>query len=163
MFATGAIVIMIAAGLLALGLGVYFLLYGGNILGGLAFLALGFAYAYGGRALWQGESWGWGAGVFAGVFFVLFGVLVLPLGAANAALAVVVAILLYRERAYYGMVRVRPQEEEARKAEMRTERMRNPDGLHCPHCGSTALWVAADGSAWCDACKRGTISLRAPA
>ena len=91
---------------------------------------------------------------------LLFGVLLLPFGAIPVALAVVVIVPLVLVRTYYGMVRYRPEEEERKKEEVHAERTRNPEGLHCPHCGSTKLWIAADGSAYCDNCKTGTIALR---
>ena len=159
--ATAAIFLMIGAGAFGLALGAYhFLLGGGNPLGGFLFLIVGIAYAYGGRALHKGESWGWGAGVFAGAFYFLLGIFLLPWAAVGMALAAVVIVLLLLAREYYGMVRFDPKEEERRKTETKAQRMSNPEGLHCPHCGSVALWVAPDGSAFCDTCKTGTISIR---
>ncbi len=157
--ATVAIYGMIAGGALGIGLGVYLLVWGGNLLAGLLYLLLGFAYAYGGRGLINGESWGWGAGVFAGIFFVLFGLVLLPLGAVTLVPAVVVMVLLFRVREYYGMVRYDPDEEETRKDELRALRTANPGGVRCPHCGAVSLWIARDGSAFCESCKTGTISL----
>ena len=158
--ATAAIGLMLVAGGVDLGLGVYWALWGGNALGGLFFLFVGIAYLYGGRGLYAGESWGWGAGIMAGAFAILFGVPLLPFGAIPSVLAVVVIVPLVLVREYYGMVRYRPKEEERQKEERHAERTRNPEGLHCPHCGSTRLWIAADGSAYCDNCKTGTIALR---
>ena len=159
--ATAAIFLMIGAGAFGLALGAYHLLLGGgNPLGGFLFLIVGIAYAYGGRALHKGEGWGWGAGVFAGAFYFLLGIFLLPWAAVGMALAAVVIVLLLLAREYYGMVRFDPKEEERRKTETKAQRMSNPEGLHCPHCGSVALWVAPDGSAFCDTCKTGTISIR---
>jgi hypothetical protein len=155
-----AIWLMIAGGAVSIALSVYWMLWGGNALGGFLVLLLGIAYMYGGRALRAGESWGWGAGVFAGVFYVFFGLFMLPLAAILIVLAIVVMFLLYRVRDYFGMVRYDPEEEERRKKELETQRTSNPEGLHCPRCGSTRLWVAPDGSAFCQECRTGTISLR---
>jgi len=158
--ATAAIGLIVAAGIVEIVLGVYFLLYGGNLLGGLLFLLLGVAYALGGRALLAGESWGWGAGVFAGAFYVLFGLLLLPLAAVTMVLAIVVIVLLFRVREYYGMVRYDPDEEERQKQDLRAQRTANPEDVHCPKCGGTSLWIAPDGSAYCESCRTGTISMR---
>ena len=158
--ATAAMAVMLAAGGADLGLGVYWIFWGGNALGGLFFLLIGAGYLYGSRGLHGGESWGWGAGIMAGAFSILFGVLLLPLGAIPVVLAVIAIVPLVLVREYYGMVRYDPKEEERQKEKRHTERTRNPEGLHCPHCGSTQLWIAADGSAYCGDCKTGTISLR---
>jgi len=160
MEATVAIYLMLVTGAIALALSVYWMVWGNNLLGGILVLLLGIAYLYGGRALRDGESWGWGAGVFAGVFYVFFGLFMLPLAAILIVLAVVVMFLLYRVRDYFGMVRSDPEEEDRRKKELETQRTLNPEGLHCPRCGSTRLWVAPDGSAFCQECRTGTISLR---
>lgn len=154
-----AVVLMIAAGAIALGLSVYWMFWGGRVVGGVLNLVLGFAYLYGGRALYRGDSSGWGAGVFAGGLFILFGLFLLPFSAILIALAVAVIVLLYRARGYFGMVRHDPEEEERRKKAFETERTSNPTGFHCPRCGSNLLWVAPDNSAYCLACKAGTIAL----
>jgi hypothetical protein len=161
--ATAAIDVMIVGGFLGLGLGVYLMIWGGNLLAGFLFLLLGFAYAYGGRGLLVGESWGWGAGVFAGLFLILFGLLILPLGLLTLVPAAIVIVLLLRVREYYGMIRFDPDEEERKKDELRAARTANPEALHCPHCGATTLWIAADSSAFCDTCKTGTISIKTSA
>lgn len=161
--ATVAIYLMLVTGAIALALSVYWMAWGGNLLGGILVLFLGIAYLYGGRALRDGESWGWGAGVFAGIFFALFGIFLLPFGAILVVLAVVVMVLLFRVRSYFGMVRYDPGEDDKKKQELETLRTSNPEALHCPRCGSTRLWIAPDGSAFCLDCKTGTISLRRPA
>ncbi|TLZ51230.1 MAG: cytochrome d ubiquinol oxidase subunit II [Methanobacteriota archaeon] len=158
--ATLGIALMIVTGLVDLGLGAYWLFWGANLLGGVLFLAIGAAYLYGGRALRGDESWGWGAGVFAGAFAIFLGFLLLPFGAAPIALAVVVIAILVSVREYYGMVRYDSAEEDQRKAELRAQRTANPSGLHCPRCGSTRLWIVADGSAFCENCKSGILSVR---
>ena len=163
MLATVAIYLMLATGAIALALSVYWMFWGNSLLGGTIVLLLGIAYVYGGRALHKGESWGWGAGVFAGAFVVLFGLFLLPYAALLIVLAIVIIVLLLRVRDYFGMVRPDPKEDERAKKELESQRTSNPEGLHCPHCGSPALWVAQDGSAFCQNCKAGTISLRRPA
>jgi len=161
--ATAAIYLMLATGAIALALSMYWMFWGNSLLGGTIVLLLGIAYVYGARALHKGESWGWGAGVFAGAFVVLFGLFLLPYAALLIVLAIAIIVLLLRVRDYFGMVRPDPKEQERAKKELESQRTSNPEGLHCPHCGSTALWVAPDGSAFCQNCKAGTISLRRPA
>lgn len=158
--ATVAILLMLATAVIALVLSVYWMFLGSNPLGGLIIILLAVAYLSGGRALNAGESWGWGAGVFAGIFYVLFGFLLLPFGGILIGLAIVVIVLLYRVREYFGMVRYDADEEGLKKKSFEAERTSNPEGLHCPHCGSTRLWVAPDGSAFCQNCRAGTISLK---
>ena len=158
--ATAAIFLMTGTGFLSLGLGVYFMIFGGSLLGGIIFLALGAGYASGGRALYKGESWGWGAGVFAGAFYFVFGFFLLPWAAIAMALAAVVIVLLIVVRGHFGVVRYDAAAEELKKTQLKEQRTRNPEGLHCPHCGNVSLWVAPDGSAYCDSCKTGTISIR---
>lgn len=158
--ATVAILLMLLAGAAGLALGLYFVIWGGNFFGGLLILALGATYVLGGRALRRGQSWGWGAGLFAGGVLLILGVFLLPLAAPTMALAVGVIVLLFRTREYYGMVRADPEEEDRRREELRAQRMANPERLHCPHCGSTQLWIAADGSAFCETCETGTISVK---
>jgi len=160
MLATVAIYLMLATGAIALALSLYWMFWGNNILGGTIVLLLGIAYVYGGRALRKGESWGWGAGVFAGIFVLLFGLFLLPYAAVLIVLAIVVIVLLFRVRDYFGMVRYDREGEERTKKELETTRTSNPEGLHCPHCGSARLWVAPDGSAFCQNCRAGTISLK---
>lgn len=158
--ATAAVYLMFVTGLAGIALGLYFTVAQGGLLAGILFVVLGGAYALGGRALHRGDSWGWGAGMIAGAFFVLLGILLLPLAAITLALAVITVVLLYRVREFYGMVRFDAEAEERTKAALRAERTANPEGLHCPHCGGTALWIAPDGSAWCEACKTGIISVK---
>lgn len=161
--ATVAILLMFAGGAAAIGLAVFFGTVRGDVLAALLFLILGVGYVFGGRGLQRGESWGWGAGVFAGALYVLFGAFLLPWAAVTMALAIGVVFLLLRVRAYYGMVRHDPEEDERKSVELRTARTGNRAGLHCPHCGSTLLWIATDGSAVCENCKIGTISIQPPA
>jgi hypothetical protein len=158
--ATVAIYLMLATGAIALALSLYWMFWGNNILGGTIILLLGIAYVYGGRALRKGESWGWGAGVFAGIFVLLFGLFLLPYAAVLIVLAIVVIVLLFRVREYFGMVRFDREGEERAKQELESHRTSNPEGLHCPRCGSTRLWVASDSSAFCLNCRTGTISLK---
>jgi len=158
--ATVAIYLMLATGAIALALSLYWMFWGNNILGGTIVLLLGIAYVYGGRALHKGESWGWGAGVFAGIFVLLFGLFLLPYAAVLIVLAIVVIVLLFRAREYFGMVRYDRDEEERAKKDLESQRTSNPEGLLCPRCGSTRLWVAPDGSAFCLNCRAGTISLK---
>ena len=159
-FATAAIYLMIASGLGTIGLAVYFLVVGTGGFGVLILFALGFVYAYGGRGLTKGESWGWGAGVFGGVLYLLLGYFIHIFVVVFMGLAIVVIALLYQSREYYGMVRFDPDEEDRRKKELRALRMANPRALHCPKCGSTSLWIAEDGSASCESCKTGIISIQ---
>lgn len=158
--ATVAILLMVATGFAGIALGVYFAGWGGNLFAGLLLFFLGIAYAYGGRGLYQGESWGWGAGVFAGAFYVLLGIFLLPLAAVTLVPAVVVIVLLFRVREYYGMVRYDEDAEVQKRDDLRAERTANPNVVHCPRCGSTSLWIAPDGSAYCENCKTGIISVK---
>ncbi|MBI4416549.1 MAG: hypothetical protein HY557_06170 [Euryarchaeota archaeon] len=158
--ATIGIAVMAAAGAAATLLGLYFVFWGDNAFGGFLVSALGGIYMLGARALHRGESWGWGAGVFAGAALVLFNLFLLPLGAAVVLLIAATLVLLFRVRAYYGMVRYHPEDDERRKKELEAQRTANPDGYTCPNCGSTRLWVAPDGSAYCTECKRGIIALK---
>lgn len=160
MYATIAIFVMLASGLATVAIGVYFLVVGASVFGVLLVWLLGSIYALGGRALQRGETWGWGAGVFGGVLYWLFGPFLHPIMFAFIALAIVVVVFLFLSREYYGMVRPDPKADERTREQLQAERTANPRGLHCPRCGSTALWIASDGSAFCTACKVGTISLR---
>ncbi len=159
--ATAAIGLMLAAGGVDLALGIYWILWGANAFAGFLFLLIGGAYAYGGRGLYADESWGWGAGVLGGVLAVLVGVLVLPLGAIPIGVAIAVIVPLVLVRDHYGMVRFNPDVEERRNEEVRAQRTQNPGGVHCPRCGSTQLWIAKDGSAFCENCKAGILSIAA--
>jgi hypothetical protein len=96
------------------------------------------------------------------VFVVPLGLFLLPYSAVLIVLAILVDVLLFRVREYYGMVRYDREGEERAKKELATERTSNPEGLHCPRCGSTRLWVAPDHSAFCQNCRAGTISLNPP-
>ena len=158
--ATLAVLLMAVTGAVGLGLGAYLIGWGGDLLGGTFLLTLGATYAYAARGLHRGESWGWGAGMFAGGFCFLFGIFLLPLTGILLALAAVVMVLLYRARVYYGMVRYDPAEDERKKAELESARTQNPDGIHCPHCGGTRLWISSDDSAFCLDCRIGIISIR---
>lgn len=162
-FATVAIFLMIGSGLGTLVAGVALLYLGVNLIGALVAWMLGFVYAYGGRALYKDEAWGWGAGVFGGVLYLVFGLFLHVLLIPFMAIAVVVIVLLLPVRGHFGMVRVDPTEDMRKAGQLRSSRMANPDGLHCPRCGAITLWIAADGSAFCDTCKAGIISIRPPA
>lgn len=159
-FATAALVVMAASGFAAMGLGIYYVVWGGNFFGGLVEFLLGFVYAYGARALQKGESWGWGAGVFGGVLFALFGLVLLPYAVVTMALGVVVLVLMVLARKHFGLIRIDPRAEERDRTALKALRTKNPRGLKCPHCGSTSLWLSPDGSAFCDACKKGILSIR---
>ena len=158
--ATVATYLMIAAGLGTIGLAVYVVIDRGSLFGVLILAVLGFVYAYGGRGLMKDESWGWGAGVFGGVLYLLLGYFIHLFVVPFMGIAVVVIVLLYLSRGYYGMVRFDPDAEERKKAELRASRTANPQGIHCPKCGSPQLWISEDGSAFCEACKTGTVALR---
>ncbi len=158
--AAAAILLMLAAGAASAVLGLYSIAYAGNLLAAILLLLLAATYLLGGRGLWKDESWGWGAGMFGGVLAILFALVLPLLAVVVAVLGIAAMVLLFVVREDYGMVRFDPKEEERRKKELEAARTRNPEGLHCPHCGSTALWVAPDGSAWCTSCKRGVISIR---
>ena len=122
---------------------------------------LGFIYTYGGWALRKDQSWGWGAGVFGGVLYLLLWWPIEPFVLSPfLALAVIVIALLFSVREYYGMVRPDPEEEERTRQRLRDERTANPARLHCPRCGSTDLWISPDGSAYCQSCRAGIISAR---
>lgn len=155
-----AVYLMVASGLGTIGLAVYFLVTGKSGFGAVLLIALGFVYAYGGRGLMKDESWGWGAGVFGGVLYLLLGYFIHLYVLPFMGIAVVVIALLFLSREYYGMVRFDPDEEDRRKQELRAARTANPQGVHCPKCGSAGLWISEDGSAWCESCKAGIIALR---
>jgi len=169
--ASVAIAFMVGSGIGTIVLGVYFLIvlfapswgslfFGAGVLGVLLTWLLGFIYAYGGWALWKDQSWGWGAGVFGGALYLMLGWLISPiLFAAFMGIAIVVMVLLFQAREYYGMVRPDPEAEERARQELRAQRMANPDRFHCPRCGATSLWVAPDGSAYCESCRAGIISI----
>lgn len=151
MAATGAALAVVAA---------YFLVWGGSLLGGIVFLFFVVPYATGARALHRGESWGWGAGVLTAVFVALVGAFLLPYAAVAIVPAVACAVVLYRTREAFGMVRSDPAAEARNREEFRQRRTANPEARTCLHCGATTLWIAPDGSAYCESCKVGTISVK---
>jgi len=155
--------VMIAAGVATIVFGAWAAVSGSNLLGVLLTWALGLIYAYAGLRLRRDESWAWGAGVFGSILYVLLGWLLHWIMLVFTGVAIAVLVLLFDSRAYFGVVRPDPAEEKRARERLRAERTANPDRLHCPRCGSTSLWLAPDGSAYCDSCRAGTISIRPPA
>lgn len=154
---------MLGTGVLTIGLAVYFIVTGGNVVGITIMIVLGAVYTYGGRGLYKDEAWGWGVGMFGGILFIVFGPLVNLMLVVPMAIAIVVMVLLFRVREHYGMVRTDPEEEARKREALRAERMENPEHHSCPHCGSDQLWIASDGSAYCENCRTGTISVKSAA
>lgn len=154
------VVLMAATAAALVAVAAYFVMWGGGVVAGLVFLFMAVPYGTGARALHRGESWGWGAGVLTAVFVALVGAFLLPVSAIAIVPAIGCAAVLYRTREDYGMVRTDPEAEARRREEFRRDRTANPEGQACPHCGATSLWIAPDGSAYCESCKVGSISVR---
>lgn len=163
MEATYAVILMLVGGAVATSLAGYWIFGGISFLGGLFYGVLGVAYILGGRDLHRGRNSGWAVGMAAGALLILDGLFRLPWAAVPMVPAISVMILLYRSRAYFGIIRYDPEVDERAMRELEAARTSNPDGLHCPHCGSLRLWLALDGSAYCQDCRVGTMSLRRPA
>jgi len=159
MTATAAMLLMAGIGLATLAVMVWVVVAGFSGVGILLLLLLGVVYLAGAWGLHKNDSWGWGAGIFGSVLFWLFGPWISIFTLIFAGFAVVVCLLLILSREHFGMVRYNPEIEAQQKAALRLARTQNPEGLHCPHCGSTQLWISADGSAYCENCRTGTIAL----
>ena len=159
MSATAAMLLMTGIGLATFGLMVWAILGGFSGVGILLLLLLAILYIAGAWGLHKGDGWGWGAGVFGSVLFWIVGPWLSLFTLLFAGFSVVVFILLLLSREHYGMVRYDPELDAQAKAALRAARTQNPAGRYCPHCGSPQLWIASDGSAYCENCRTGTISL----
>jgi MFS family permease len=109
--------------------------------------------------LFKVEYWSWGTVLIVLILVLLFAIpsstLVL-VGYADA-----LAMILYFTRLTYGVGVWKidlAREKEQRKAR-EVVRTANPEGLHCPRCRSTDIYICDDGSSYCRSCNSGFVDI----
>ncbi len=116
-----------------------------------------------GAYLFAGRFSAWGVAVILGALAIL---LILPAWGwflSWILIGVLVAsfVVLYLVRVPFGVgawkIEATAQDKETRG--MIEARTKNAANLRCPKCGNERMWIADDGSAFCLACRAGTIEL----
>ena len=101
----------------------------------------------------------WRSQVQAGGFALLVALLRLEYAIMGAVIASFVVLYVVRLPFGVGAWKIEATEEDVRTRALIGERTKNPSGVRCPKCGAERMWIADDGSAFCLACRTGTIEL----
>ena len=113
--------------------------------------------------LYRGRFTAWGTSMFVNALGVLLALLQLGTLLGRILLVVLAAsyVVLYIVRLSYGVGawEIEAGKENVGARSLIQARTANPAGTRCPKCGNERLWIAEDGSAFCFACRTGTIEL----
>jgi len=109
--------------------------------------------------LYRGRFTAWGTAIIVNTFTLLLAIVTVDLYVIAVLVASFVVLYVFRLPFGVGAWKIEAEEQNVRARELITERTRVPAGLRCPKCGSEALWLADDGSAFCLSCRAGTIEL----
>ncbi len=142
-FATGVLAAGVVLNALWIILGVAAVLIGGNLFRG-RFSAWGIAMILDAFALFLAlVAWGW----FMSWILIA------------ALLASYVVLYIVRVPFGVGAWQIESAKENEETRRVIAARTRARAGVACPKCGNPQLWIAEDGSAFCLACRSGTIEL----
>ncbi len=146
-----------------------FTLANGDSIGVLFFL-LGLLWLISSYYIFKVEYWSWGSVLMTLVLvFVLVALkLVFTQGSIPAGILIVMgygvalAVILFFVRRTYGVGvwKIQQAEEEKKNKEREAVRTANAEGLRCPKCRSTDLYMCEDGSTFCRNCKAGFVDIR---
>ncbi len=116
-----------------------------------------------GALLFKGRFSAWGSAMIANALAVLLSLFGLGTALGIALVAVLIAsyVVLYLFRLPFGVGawKIEAAAEDASSRALVGTRTKNPSGVRCPKCGADRMWIADDGSAFCLACRAGTIEL----
>lgn len=105
------------------------------------------------------EYWTWGTLLMVLILTMLFAILASTF--VLLAYADALAIILFFTQSTYGVGiwKVDRAREEEQKKARDVVRTANPEGLHCPRCKSSDVYICDDGSTYCRSCKTGFVNI----
>jgi len=109
--------------------------------------------------LYRGRFTAWGIAIILDAFALLVALLRLEYAIMGAVIASFVVLYVVRLPFGVGAWKIEADKDNADTRVLIGERTRNASGARCPKCGSDRLWIGEDGSAFCLACRAGTIEL----
>ena len=109
--------------------------------------------------LYRGRFTAWGIAIILDAFALLVALLRLEYAIMGAVIASFVVLYVVRLPFGVGAWKIEADKDNADTRVLIGERTRNASGARCPKCGSDRLWIGEDGSAFCLACRTGTIDL----
>ncbi len=109
--------------------------------------------------LFRGKFTAWGTAMILNTFALLIALLRLELAMIGAVIASFIVLYAFRLPFGVGAWKIEAGKEDAETRRLIEERTANSMGAKCPKCGSNRLWIGEDGSAFCLACRAGTIEL----
>ena len=107
----------------------------------------------------EAEGWSWSSAVIVLVLVLLMAVPTLNYVAIGYSIAFAVVLYLFRLTFGVGAWKIQKKKEEEELKVRNKLRTANPEGLHCPNCKSSKLYIAEDGSTYCAECKRGFVNI----
>ena len=105
------------------------------------------------------EYWSWGTVMVMMILVLLFGILASTF-ALLAYVDTLAFVLFYTQVTYgVGVWKIEQAREEQQKKVRDVVRTANPEGLHCPRCKSSDVYICDDGSTYCRSCKTGFVNI----
>jgi len=136
-----------------------FIFPGSGAIGGLFFI-FGLLLLIPTFYLIEAEGWSWSSAVIVLVLVLLMAVPTLSYVAIGYSITFAVVLYLFRLTFGVGAWKIQKEKEEKETKIRNKKRTANAEGLHCPNCKSTKLYITDDGSTFCAVCKRGFVNIR---
>lgn len=105
------------------------------------------------------EYWTWGTLLIVLVLILLFAVPASTFALLIYADALAIVLFFTQTTFGVGVWKVDLAREEEQKKAREVVRTANPEGLHCPRCKSTDVYICDDGSTYCRSCKTGFVNI----